>query len=835
MLLALVLAAACAWWLSADLRSGAPPGPVRAHGSVTQVADLGGAAGALVSRTLGRAQRAYWARPGRGGPITAGALRATFGRSGVDVRSGAVSLGMRLSGYGGAGAMLRLPQVSATAERNRVGYAQGPVEVWYENGPMGLEQGFTVRRAPAAAAAGRLMLALALNGDARAVRAGAGIEFLHGRSSLSYGDLSARDSTGRLLPSRIELRGRRLLLEVDTAGAHYPLSVDPLIQTATLTASAANQQLLSVAISADSRTIVAGAPGSGAGLAFVFTEPAKGGWASASAVAELSASDGAGGDEFGNSVAISPDGGTIVVSAPAHSSGAGAAYLFEEPAGGWVSAQQSTEMTGAAAANFGRSIGVSDAGDTVVVGAPGVSSGTGAAYVYEKGGGWGATATAAATLRASDAASGARFGSGVAISDNGGTIAVGATFANKVGAGDSGAVYVFSSSGGWSGTPTQTAELTPSAGVAPTTGSLGESVALAGDGATVVAGAPQSGSSSDGAVFIFTEPASGGWKSATQAAELDSTTTEQGFGQSVAISDDGGVIVAGMSDSADTHGGVANEYLKPAGGWTTGQSPTARVGPGIGATESYLFGNGVAAADAGGYPILAISVAASGASDTSAGAVDVYAEQAAPAITSADSTSFTVGVAGSFTVTTSGMPVPALSESGALPAGLSFTDNGDGTATISGTPSQAGSFPIEVTASNGVSPAAAQPFTINVAASGGSTSTSTPTSTSPAPTAAHARRRPNTRITRHSVQARRRTATFRFKAVGTGLGRVSFQCALVRLPAKRHHRAPRPRYSKCRSPKRYTHLRAGAHYRFYVRARDSAGIDRSPASFSFRA
>src|SRR5207237_819732 len=41
----------------------------------------------------------------------------------------------------------------------------------------------------------------------------------------------------------------------------------------------------------------------------------------------------------------------------------------------------------------------------------------------------------------------------------------------------------------------------------------------------------------------------------------------------------------------------------------------------------------------------------------------------APAITSADHTTFTVGAAGSFSVTATGSPTPMLSKTGALPAG----------------------------------------------------------------------------------------------------------------------------------------------------------------------
>jgi len=53
---------------------------------------------------------------------------------------------------------------------------------------------------------------------------------------------------------------------------------------------------------------------------------------------------------------------------------------------------------------------------------------------------------------------------------------------------------------------------------------------------------------------------------------------------------------------------------------------------------------------------------------------------------SADTATATVGTPFSFTVRTSGLPVPSLKRSHRLPQGLRFFDNGDGTATISGTP-----------------------------------------------------------------------------------------------------------------------------------------------------
>ena len=61
------------------------------------------------------------------------------------------------------------------------------------------------------------------------------------------------------------------------------------------------------------------------------------------------------------------------------------------------------------------------------------------------------------------------------------------------------------------------------------------------------------------------------------------------------------------------------------------------------------------------------------------------ADPVIPAITSADSASAITGEPFSFTVTTSG-PTAALTLSGALPPTFTFTDNGDGTATIAGNP-----------------------------------------------------------------------------------------------------------------------------------------------------
>lgn len=89
-----------------------------------------------------------------------------------------------------------------------------------------------------------------------------------------------------------------------------------------------------------------------------------------------------------------------------------------------------------------------------------------------------------------------------------------------------------------------------------------------------------------------------------------------------------------------------------------------------------------------------------------------------PTITSANNTTFTVGVAGTFTVTTTGNPNPALSETGTLPSGVTFVDKGNGTATLSGTvpnSSYNGTYPLTITAQNSQG-TANQAFTLTIAA-----------------------------------------------------------------------------------------------------------------------
>ncbi len=123
---------------------------------------------------------------------------------------------------------------------------------------------------------------------------------------------------------------------------------------------------------------------------------------------------------------------------------------------------------------------------------------------------------------------------------------------------------------------------------------------------------------------------------------------------------------------------------------------------------------------AGTYPITID--AANGVLPNASQNFTLSVDSGAPIITSADNATFNVGSNGTFTVTASGVPPPTLTESGGLPSGVTFTDNGNGTATLAGSAMTRGSYPITIMAANGVLPDASQDFTLTTrGGSGGDT------------------------------------------------------------------------------------------------------------------
>ncbi|MCL5048608.1 MAG: hypothetical protein M1374_07520, partial [Firmicutes bacterium] len=176
----------------------------------------------------------------------------------------------------------------------------------------------------------------------------------------------------------------------------------------------------------------------------------------------------------------------------------------------------------------------------------------------------------------------------------------------------------------------------------------------------------------------------------------------------VAVDSAGDVFIANMG---------ANEIdlIPAASGTYYGQSMTADslyVIAGDGTAG--LSGNGSVSTSAELNSPTGIFVTSNGSfyiGDTSNHEVRVVAPP--PTITSVASATFTYDTAGSFNITTTGVPANSISESGTLPTGLSLTNNGNDTATLSGTPSEAGTFDITITASDS-NGSANQSFTLTV-------------------------------------------------------------------------------------------------------------------------
>ena len=291
----------------------------------------------VVSATLGKADPGYRATSSARGYATenpANHLAAQYAANGVEIRSQNSNLDFEFQGWGYGERRVNKSKaaIAPVVNANRVEYRRGALTEWYINGPLGIEQGFTISHAPAASPDSQheaLDISLRLRGNLTAsVEPGRHALTLRdqtGVETLRYGPLLAYDASGRELESWMEVQEGSLRLRVNTAGARYPIIVDPWVQAAKLTDSggAAMDSLgFSVAIDQGGDTVVVGVYhfDSSLGQAFVFVKPTNG-WATTSTftsrlIVPNGYSNSAFGDEVGYSVAISEDGSTVVAGAP---------------------------------------------------------------------------------------------------------------------------------------------------------------------------------------------------------------------------------------------------------------------------------------------------------------------------------------------------------------------------------------------------------------------------------------------------------------------------------------------------------------------------------------
>ena len=259
----------------------------------------------------------------------------------------------------------------------------------------------------------------------------------------------------------------------------------------------------SVAVSGDGQTVVVGTPfdddqGDASGTVYIFTKQANGSYLR---IQKLVAADGAIEFVFGSSVVITADGSTIVVGATQNGSkatDAGSAYIFTKQSNGtYLQTQKLVAADRASRDKFGESVAITPDGSTVVVGAfqdDDKGSDSGSAYVFTKQSN--GTYLQTQKLVASDGAPNDYFGYRVYVSGDNSTIIVGAYIDDDDDKGtNSGSVCIFTKQA--DGSYLQSQKLLASDGAA--NDYFGCSVAIS--NTSVVVGAQ--GHLTKGAVYVY--------------------------------------------------------------------------------------------------------------------------------------------------------------------------------------------------------------------------------------------------------------------------------------------------------------------------------------------
>jgi hypothetical protein len=587
-----------------------PPSSARAASAPReQLAGLPLTAQGPVSTALGAADARYRVGRAADGSLQAlnpaQGLRVDFQPTHVLLSAGATQLALSLRGVGFGHSLGDVGAARPKPQANRVMYARSGLSEWYANGPLGLEQGFTIARAPTGPENAPLTLALAISGDAHAALAPGAKSIVftsRGGPALRYGDLAASDARGRTLHSWLVLQGGQVLLRVDARGARYPLRIDPLAEQDILAGSGQGGEGLlgySVALSENGATALVGAP-LDTGGAWVFVREG-----SAWKVQEKLAGEPPGsenpehcGEEvsgeieegcgFGRSVALSADGNTALVGAPRAKEGAGYARVFVRNGSSWSTGET---LTGAAGtkSHFGKSVALSADGKTALVGAPSGRDTAGLAWVFARENQEGSAWSPGEQLDGGSESSEAHFGLSVALNANGTTALIGAPTAGgttgspETATANAGVAWVFTRAEP-SSAFNQAVKLTGGAQEVGG-GHFGFSVALSDDGDTALIGA-RTDDEGAGAAWVFTRSSTSVW---AQGPKLTVPLSAKGgrvgtFGYSVALSGDGNTALIGSPATSPGSSGAAWLFTDSGSAWSEQQELRAgesETGPGF--------------------------------------------------------------------------------------------------------------------------------------------------------------------------------------------------------------------------------------------------------------
>jgi hypothetical protein len=334
-----------------------------------------------------------------------------------------------------------------------------------------------------------------------------------------------------------------------------------------------------VALSSDGTTALIGAPAAdaSAGAAYVFPTSSTSSTPAATLTGPSTAPEG----DVGYSVALSSDGTTALVGAQ------GEAFIFQTSGeGSWASSSAVTAtLIDPSGDTVAAPVALSANGTTALIGDSGGNGGIGVAYVFHVAseGAWASNTTPTATLTDNSGFAGGQLGSSVSLSSDGTTALIGAPNVQVGSNGGAGAAYVFQASAenAWASAPSTTPTATLTDGSGAQSAVLGSSVALSHDGTTALIGAPGAN-----AAYVFQATAEDAWASAPStvptATLTDSSATAGHFAGSVALSEDGTTALLGDAGNPEAPGAAYVYQVSGESAWAgslTAPAATLTEGP----------------------------------------------------------------------------------------------------------------------------------------------------------------------------------------------------------------------------------------------------------------
>lgn len=306
-------------------------------------------------------------------------LRTRFDNLGMQLSANGFGWGVEMAGFGRGSALVPvIPGAQLQTEANRVEFDHDTFTSWYVNGPLGVQQGWTVRERPAGAADQHLTLALLQSGNLRGKlnADGRSLQLVdeRGVARLSYGGLVAFDAEGNDLPVRMELvdgcsvapnrcasaddqavvvMPQAVQIRVDDTGAIYPITIDPWVQTDTEAKPDTNVFYgVQMAVSGDGATIAISSP-SAEPVIYVFTRDPFG-VIDTNATARLAFAAASGPhqrEHFGRALGMSADGSTIVwgtrwedTQSSINPATTDNAFVFVRPGATWSDVNETTTL-----------------------------------------------------------------------------------------------------------------------------------------------------------------------------------------------------------------------------------------------------------------------------------------------------------------------------------------------------------------------------------------------------------------------------------------------------------------------------------------------------------